>query len=148
MSTKRIVPDVIASKQTLTFATPADTVRAAVKRMAERRIGAVLVMDGDRLAGIFTERDVMNKVVARELDPDVTPLDAVMTHNPVTVPPDTLAMDALNLMGHRGFRHLPVVDESGVVGILSVRDLYATIQRQLEEDIAEREAFMFGAGYG
>jgi CBS domain-containing protein len=148
MSTKRIVPDVIASKQTLSAAAATDTVRAAVKRMAERRIGAVLVMDGDQLSGIFTERDVMNRVVARDLDPDTTTLADVMTPNPITVAPETLAMDALQMMAARGFRHLPVVDAGGVVGILSVRDLYATIHRQLEEDIAEREAFMFGAGYG
>ncbi|WP_445681022.1 CBS domain-containing protein [Radicibacter daui] len=148
MTIKRIVPDVIAHKQDLVLVSPEDSVRQTVKRMVERKIGAVLVVDDGRLVGIFTERDVMNRVVGGGRDPADTAIRDVMTADPDYVEPHMPAMTALELMGSRGYRHLPVLDGGDIVGILSVRDLYATIKEHLEEEIKEREAFMFGAGYG
>ena len=89
--------------------------------MVERNIGAVLVLDGSRLVGIMTERDLM-RAVARGL-----PADAVvaeyMTKNPETIDPDDTTQHAAVLMIHGGFRHLPGVERNEVVGILSIRDL-------------------------
>jgi predicted transcriptional regulator len=71
-----------------------------------------------------------------------------MTGNPETVGPDDSALSALEKMKMRGFRHLPVVDNDKIVGMVSVRDLYASAKSQLEDDLKDRDAFIFGAGYG
>jgi CBS domain-containing protein len=144
---RKIVPDVVKD-QVLALVAPTVTVREAAVIMAERHIGALLVGDGDEMVGIFTERDVLTRVVARGLDPDSTALEAVMTKNPDTVRPDEMALNALERMGSQGYRHLPVVDDGKLIGIVSIRDLYAAIKAELESDIKEREAFIFDTGYG
>lgn len=92
--------------------------------MSRTRCGSVLVLDAsDALAGIFTERDLMTKVVAKGLDPTRTRMPEVMTPNPQSVPPDRTVADAVLLMRDCGFRHLPVVSPtSGVIGVFSLRD--------------------------
>lgn len=142
---KSIVPDIISEKQTLTTFSADVTVRQAAKVMAERHIGAVLITSNGKLEGIFTERDILNRVVAPGKDPDTVKIGDVMTRNPDTVPPDATALDTLIRMQTKGYRHLPVVDDGELVGIVSVRDLFAAVKRELEEDIQEREAFIFGA---
>ena len=98
------------------------TVREASKLMAEHHIGAVLVMAEDQLQGIFTERDLLIRVLARDKNPDETEISEVMTRNLVTVLPETTAVDALRLMNEVGFRHLPIVEGGDVHGIISLRD--------------------------
>jgi CBS domain-containing protein len=142
---RNIVPDIVSGQQTLALVPPTATVREAVDLMAKRHIGAVMVVSGsNRLEGIFTERDVLMRVVARGRDPGTTRISEVMTANPETIAPDLLALDALQRMKTKGFRHLPVVDDGKLVGIVSIRDLYDAVTHQLEEDIQEREAFIFG----
>jgi CBS domain-containing protein len=92
-------------------------------RMVERSVGAVLVLDGERLAGIMTERDVL-RAVARGIRDDAVVRDW-MTTDPDTIEPDETTQHAATLMMHGGFRHLPVVEGDAVVGILSIRDLMA-----------------------
>jgi CBS domain-containing protein len=135
----------IATKQTLTTLTADVTVRHAAKTMAERHIGAVLITSNGKLEGIFTERDVLNRVVAPGKDPDTVKVGEVMTRNPDTVTPEATALDTLIRMQTKGYRHLPVVNDGELVGIISVRDLFNAVKRELEEDIQEREAFIFGA---
>ena len=91
------------------------------ERMVAREVGAVLVLDGDRLAGIMTERDVL-RAVARGIRDDAVVRDW-MTRDPETIGPDETTEHAATLMMHGGFRHLPVVEGGEVVGILSIRDL-------------------------
>ena len=98
------------------------TVREASRLMAEHGVGAVLVMAGSALEGIFTERDALNRVLAEGRDPDTTELSDVMTANVVTLGPTAAAVDALRLMSEIGFRHLPVVENDHVYGIISLRD--------------------------
>ena len=93
----------------------------AAKRMAERVVGAVVVLEGERLAGILTERDIL-KAVATGFEPDSRVSDW-MTRNPETIESDDTTDHAAALMIHGGFRHLPVVDEGELKGILSIRDL-------------------------
>ena len=93
----------------------------AAKRMASRGVGAIVVLEGDRLAGIITERDIL-KAVAGGLSEDARVTDW-MTRHPETIEPDEDTDQAAALMIHGGFRHLPVVDVQRVVGILSIRDL-------------------------
>ncbi len=144
---RRIVPDLV-SNQTLASLPPSATVRDAARVMTERHIGAILVAVEGRLQGIFTERDVLARVVAAGLDPDDTVLGGVMTPNPDTVAPNDTALEALRKMSERGYRHLPVVDGERVVGIVSIRDLYAAVNHELAEDLQQREAFIFDTGYG
>jgi len=100
---------------------PGETITGVAQRMVERNIGAVLVLDGGRLVGIMTERDLM-RAVARGLHGDAIVAD-YMTRDPETIEPDDTTQHAGVLMFHGGFRHLPVVEGDGVVGILSIRDL-------------------------
>lgn len=110
------------SSNVLTVA-PDATVADAARRMADRGVGAVLILDGTRLLGIFTERDVL-KIVAAGLEAGQTmPVSALMTRYPETVELTSTTEEAAALMVHGGFRHLPVIDEGAVVGIVSLRDL-------------------------
>ncbi|MGF1631690.1 MAG: cyclic nucleotide-binding/CBS domain-containing protein [Kiloniellaceae bacterium] len=144
---RKVVPDIV-NKQKIELLPTSTTVRDAARNMAERHIGAILVGQGRRLEGIFTERDVLTRVVARGLDPDATTLGKVMTPDPDTVNPDDMALEVLERLRASGYRHLPVVDDGQVVGIVSIRDLYAAAKRELEEDLQQREAFIFDTGYG
>ncbi|HKW73656.1 MAG TPA: CBS domain-containing protein [Candidatus Dormibacteraeota bacterium] len=101
---------------------PTDTVGEAVAVMAQNRVGSVLVMDNDQLLGIFTERDTVR---ALSLSHDAPRHEIVswMTRNPKTITPDTDGEDALRIMLDNGFRHLPVVENGKIVGMVSMRDL-------------------------
>lgn len=144
---KRIVPDVVRD-QTLVHANEAMTIKAAADLMAVKRIGAVMVMKDGRLAGIFTERDVLTRVVAAGLDPARVTVGQVMTRDPDTVVANDTALHALGMMSRKGYRHLPVVDGARVVGIVSARDLYGAVMAELEEDLRDLDAFVHGSGYG
>jgi CBS domain-containing protein len=100
------------------------TVAEAATIMGERRAGSALVMDGDSLLGIFTERDIV-KALGQHFDAAGHAVSEWMTAEPMTVPPDTTVDDALRTMLDRGFRHLPVVEGEQVVGVVSMRDLSA-----------------------
>lgn len=111
---------------------PGETITEVAQRMVERNLGAVLVLEGGRLLGIMTERDLL-RAVARGLHGDAVVAD-YMTEDPETIEPDDTTQHAAVLMIHGGFRHLPVVERDDVVGILSIRDL----MRVVLEDSAPR----------
>ena len=143
----KIYPDVLKS-QILIALSPNNTVQEAVSLMATRKIGAVVITTDDQLKGIFTERDVVLRVVSARLNPDETPLEQVMTPNPYTISLTDNAIEALQIMQTNHFRHLPVLDqEDKVVGIISVRDLFAVVIEQLERDLRQTENYLFGSGY-
>jgi len=102
-----IVPGVLRKQRLATF-TPQQSVQAAVRLMAQRKIGAVLVTEGARLVGIFTERDLLTRVVAKALEPSKTRLAEVMTPDPDVIQGAATVRDALELMHRGGYRHLPV----------------------------------------
>ena len=112
------------STELLTVA-PGDTVAEVAKRMVAKDVGAVLVYEDDRLSGILTERDVM-RAVADGMD-DATLVRDRMTANPETLDADDTTEHAAVLMIHGGFRHLPVVEQGNVVGVLSIRDLMRVV---------------------
>lgn len=105
---------------------PSDTLKAAASRMWSQQTGSLLVMDGERLVGIVTERDVM-KAVARGLPVDSTPVSTIMTTNVLTVTPETPLHEAAEHMARRWIRHLPVVEGERVVGMVSQRDLVGVL---------------------
>lgn len=131
---RTIFPDVVRG-QTLVTLTSAATVAEAAKLMAERHMGAVMVVDRDRLVGIVTERDIAVRVVAAGRDPGKTKLAAVMTPDPDTLKPSDTVRAALDLMAKGGYRHLPVKRGQKLVGMVSIRDLYRSVVDQLEADI-------------
>lgn len=118
---QRRVRDIIARRDVVQLRADA-SVRSACKLMSEQGVGAVLVMDGESIEGIFTERDALKRVLARGLDPDTTVLEEVMSRDMVTLAPDDWAVDALRLMSQVGIRHLLVVDQDKLIGIISLRD--------------------------
>ena len=99
---------------------PSTTIVDAATRMHERKVGAVVVLDGGRLVGILTERDILRAVATGQIDGRVA---EAMTPAPDTIELDETSGQAAALMIHGGFRHLPVVEENKVVGIVSIRDL-------------------------
>jgi CBS domain-containing protein len=111
---------------------PDETITQVAQRMVERNLGAVLVVDGGRLVGIMTERDLM-RAVARGVHADAMVAE-YMSRDPETIEPGDTTEHAAVLMIHGGFRHLPVVEGADVVGILSIRDLV----RVTLEDAAPR----------
>jgi len=107
--------------------------------MKEKRIGALLVLDGARLAGIFTERDALFRVVAEGRDPEKTRLAEVMTVNPRTITADRPFGHALHLMHEGGFRHVPVVDQDRPLGVVSARDALGPELEEFVSDLDRRE---------
>ena len=109
---------------------PDESVQVAIARMLEENVGSVAVCDGDRLTGIFTERDVLRLAGHRDALADVT-VGTVMTTALVTVSPDDEVLDAARLMGTRQIRHLPVVQDGNVLGIVGIRDVLAALVERL-----------------
>jgi CBS domain-containing protein len=111
------------------------TVLDAARLMYQHRIGCLPIIEEGRLRGIFTERDALYRVMAVGRDPGITPLTGVMTPNPATVMPETRAVDALRIMRDGGFRHLPVVSEGEVVGMVSLRDFAGVEFEEVDEQL-------------
>ncbi|MDW3222842.1 MAG: CBS domain-containing protein [Paracoccaceae bacterium] len=102
-----------------------ETVQFACCMMHQENIGALVVMENETLVGILSERDVVRRCVVQHLDPENTLVSQVMTSDPFHVRPSTPPSEALSCMLDGGFRHLPIVDESVVVGMISMRDIPA-----------------------
>ena len=102
---------------------PEVSVTECARRMNELRIGAMLVMEDDQLLGIFTERDAITRVLGAGLDPVVTNVSAVMTKNPVCVSISTTLEEAMSIVTNQRIRHLPVVEDDKVLGMVSSGDL-------------------------
>lgn len=102
---------------------PDISVTECVRTMTSAKIGAIIVMDGERLIGIFTERDALNKVLAAGLDPARTKVSEVMTKDPYCIPPMTTVGEAMALVTKRRFRHLPIVENGKVLAVISSGDL-------------------------
>jgi CBS domain-containing protein len=116
----------------------------AVEAMCRAHVGAVLVMDGDRLAGIFSERDLMTRVVLARRDPASTPVADVMTRDVVCVEKDTSPGDAMAVMTIRRVRHLPVADGRRIVGVVSIGDFVRWSLHDREEQIAQLHDYVAG----
>ena len=110
-------------RETVHSVEPNTLVTECVRTMSVKKIGALIVMDGDRLVGIFTERDALNKVLAAGLEPGKTKVSEVMTKDPYSIPPTTTVGEAMELVTKRRFRHLPIVKDGKVVAVMSSGDL-------------------------
>lgn len=116
---------------------PEDSVATAADRMCQNRIGAVLIEDKGELLGLFSERDLLTRVVAAGLDPKTTPVGQVCTGTVATIEVDQPLRQVLELFRQRKFRHLPVLQNGKAVGILSTRDFLAWLVDGLERYIDE-----------
>ena len=130
----RKMADIVRNREAVTLP-PHATVRDACRCMRENRVGAVLVTEGDsRLVGIFTGRDGVHRVLAEGKSAARTTLAEVMTREPDTIPPGKMAIEALRLMEDGRYRHLPIVDNGKVVGIVSRFDFSGIELDRLDEE--------------
>lgn len=134
----RTISDVIRH-QKIFCAEAGTTVREAARRMAADKIGSLLIVDNGQLTGIFTERDILNRVVAPGLDPEKTKLAEVMTRNPQTIRADRPVGHALHMMYEGCFRHMPVVDDGKPVGMISIRDALGPELTEFESELERRD---------
>ena len=124
---------------------PDAPVREAIRLMADKSIGALLVMDGDQLLGILSERDYARKVILMGRSSKDTPVSAIMTPAPlVTVSSHSRTKECMRLMTDRRIRHLPVVDNGKVVGMLSIGDLVRSIIEGLEGEVEQLKQYIAG----
>ena len=131
----------VMQKRSVLKAPPQTLVIKAAKLMEKRNVGAVLVVEGDRLLGIFTERDVTFRVVAHGLDACTTEISKVMTRNPHTIDPDQPLGHALLIMHEHGFRHLPVIEAGRIIGIVSSRSAMDPEMEDFVSEARRREHF-------
>ena len=124
----------VMDKKKVIKTSPQTSVRVAARLMQKKHVGAMLVVEGERLVGIFTERDALFRVLARGLDPETTRLAEVMTPGPITITPDDYFGRALLIMFDNGFRHLPVIENGVPVGLISSR---SALDPDLEEFVPE-----------
>lgn len=135
----RSIRMIVQHQKKVLTAPPTMTVDEAARLMKKHGASALMVVEGTRLAGIFTERDGLFRVLATNRDPHVTRLRAVMTRNPKTVSPDKAFGYALFMMYEGGFRHIPVVEDGALVGMVSARDALGPELQQFSEEMQNRE---------
>lgn len=118
------------------------TVLEVARAMVERNIGAVPVLRGGELVGIFSERDLMKRVVVASLDPATTRVDKVMTDDPLTVSPDETIETCMLLMRRHGFRHLPICEGKVLKGIVSLRDIVLHDLNEKDHEVRMMRAYI------
>jgi CBS domain-containing protein len=141
------VADMLAFKGTVVHAIgPDDTVYDAIARMTERKAGALVVMEGEALKGILSERDYTRKVILQGRASHTTRVAEIMSANVISVGPQTTLNECLETVSKHGIRHLPVLDGDRVVGLLSIGDLVSAVVAQQAELIDSLNAFI-GSDY-
>ncbi len=113
---------------------PSTTVIEAAKKMADHLIGSILVLQGENLVGIFTERDLLNRVVAKGLDPEKIELKQVMSKNVTTIPVQETVENCFKKMEETKCRHIPVVDGIKIVGIVTMRNILEWLTEEIKEE--------------
>ena len=123
---------------------PDQPVLEAIRMMAERRVGAVLVMRDDALEGIVSERDYARKVILQGRASADTPVSAIMSSPVITVGPQDSVSSCMRVMTDRRVRHLPVVEDGAVIGVLSIGDLVKAVIADQQEEIAQLQQYIAG----
>lgn len=139
----KTVQQLLESKRySVVSVTSSSTVLDALKVMAEKEIGAVVVIDNDHLAGIFSERDYARKVVLQGKSSKDTPVREIMTEKVVCVRPEQTVEDCMGLMTDRRIRHLPVIDRKKVIGVVSIGDIVKEMLSEKEFVIRQLESYI------
>ncbi|RJQ40400.1 MAG: CBS domain-containing protein [Anaerolineaceae bacterium] len=143
----KTVSDILKSKGNAVYSiTPNNTVLDALKIMAEKGIGAILVMEGGEVCGIFSERDYARRVILQRKT-EATPIREVMTEDIYFVHPEQTVDECMAQMTDKHIRHLPVVEDEVVVGVISIGDLVKTITEDQADLIRNLEDYIMGRGY-
>ena len=141
----RTVQDILQEKGTKVYTiAPNDTVYEALQLMAEKNIGALMVVEGDRVAGLISERDYARKIVLKGRFSRDVPVHDIMTVEMVRIGPDEDVESCMELMTNKRVRHLPVFDQERLVGIISIGDIVKAIIEHKEEIIAQLENYIKG----
>jgi Predicted signal-transduction protein containing cAMP-binding and CBS domains len=144
---KRRTPleSLFTERETIHSVGPDTLVTECVRIMSAKKIGALIVMDGEKLVGIFTERDALNKVLAAGLEPGRTKVSVVMTKDPYSIPPTTTVGEAMELVTKRRFRHLPIVKNGKVLAVISSGDLTHWLVKEQVGEVQELVDFAVGS---
>lgn len=126
-----MTPLALLMKKEIEQISPQATLREAAQRMRDKRIGSLMVGDGERRLGIISEADFVRRALAEGLDPDSTRVESIMSQPIISIDIDKTAKEANDLMATKGVRHLAVVDRGKIVGIISVRDLVICFKNRL-----------------
>lgn len=135
LKTKKTTPD---------FVSPDIMVIEALRIMDSKNVGAILVMENNKLIGIFSERDYARKVVLKGKASDTTTIREIMTGNVFTVKSTTSVDECMNIMNEKNFRHLPVVEDEKVLGLISVGDLIRFVIEEQKNIIKNLEGYISG----
>lgn len=137
------IRDILNEKgATVWSASPDESVLEGLRRMAEHDVGALVVMHGDELVGFLSERDYSRKVILRGLHSKDTPVRAIMNTPVLTISPDATVQEGLKIMTEKAVRHLPVTDGSGVIGMVSIRDLAKVVVEEQQVLIEQLERYL------
>ncbi len=137
------IRDILRRKGTVVWSTsPDETVLEGIRRMAEHGVGALLVLEDDELVGLFSERDYSRKVILQGLRSQDTPVRTVMSTPVLTISPDATVQQGLSMMNEKAVRHLPVTDDSGIIGVVSMRDLVQAVIEDQEALIEQLERYL------
>ncbi len=140
------ISSLLKSRGSIWTVAPDTTVLDALHILAERNIGVLPVVEDGKLVGIFSERDYARRVILLGRASKDTQISQVMTKNVVTVNPDDNIEDCMKIVVNKGFRHLPVVEDDELVGVISANDLLAEVIRSREMQIGSLESLLSGAG--
>jgi CBS domain-containing protein len=137
------VKDILDSKGYLVHSvTPNTTVYAAIEQMCQKNIGGVLIVDNDMLAGIFTERDYARKLILKGKSSKETKIKELMTANPIAVSPQTSIEECMQIMSDKHIRHLPVLDGTKILGMISIGDVVTHVIQEQKSIIAHLESYI------
>lgn len=139
----KTVKQIFKNKETVVYSTTSgSSVLDALKIMMEKNISALLIIEDDQLLGIFTERDYARKIILKGKSSKETLIQDVMTVNPFTISPDEKVSNCMELMTNNHFRHLPVVENSKVLGMVSIGDLVKFIIEDQKQTIRQLESYI------
>ena len=139
------VADILAGRAGDIWCVRSDqSVLDAIRLMAEKGIGALLVIDDDRLSGILSERDYARKVILENRSSRDTRVKDIMTRNPITVTRASSVADCMSMMTENDFRHLPVVEDNQVIGMISIGDLVKAVIKEQQFTINQLEQYIAG----
>lgn len=139
----RSVKQILEGKQQRIISVAPDApVLKMIQTLAEHAIGSVLVMQGDQLLGIATERDYARKVILRQRSSSDTPVSDIMTSPVITVSPDQRANECMQLMTEKHIRHLPVEQDDKVIGVLSIGDLLKVVIEEQQQEIEQLHSYI------
>lgn len=143
-----LIRNILIEKGTRVFdISPEHTVYEAIEKMADKNIGALVVVENNELVGIITERDYRNKVILKGRTSKTTKVREIMSSDPITVEPSDTVETCMGLMTNRKFRHLPVLEDGKLCGVISIGDLVKAVISKQEVEIHNLRDYISGGKY-